>query len=110
MVFNETQESKKRQAQREKQEELARQKADKERAKRQEQEYARKRKCEHVYVGKKFTYDYQSTFLWTTNHTLTFIVLGFSPKTGEVTARCVDGWCDGLQGGEIQTFSCTQID
>lgn len=61
-------------------------------------------------MGKKFTYDYQSTFLWTTNHTLTFIVLGFSPKTGEVTARCVDGWCDGLQGGEIQTFSCTQID
>ena len=91
-------------------EELARQKADKERAKREEQEYARKRKCEHVYVGKAFEYEYEAGLIFRSTSTATYIVLGFSPKTGEVTARC-ERFCSLLGGhGSVKTFSCTQID
>lgn len=87
---------------------IAQQKADKERAKREEQEYARKRKCEHVYVGKEFKREYE--VLFTGKGTATYIVLGFSPKTGEVTARC-EKMCSFLGGyGSTETFSCTQID
>ena len=71
--------------------------------------------CSHVYVGKVFSFSWTATMcgwlcLSDIEYTKTgrFVVLGFNPETGEVSARCESGDCRSYSDGTI-VVSCSDV-